>query len=221
MDLLLVRHGQSEANRDGIMQGQLDSPLTDLGVSQARAVGAWLKAQGLRWHRAYCSPLKRAMDTAMHISARTGGRAPQLDPNLAEIHAGEFQGQNRTDLSAKHPEFFERSICELADYSAFGGESYEDVQRRVEHVVTSLLERHWNTQDTVLLVSHGGLLFQLVKRLTCLPVPRVSLLRFGNCTCSLLNIADRRGSRLGELVWHVPVQLMGAEPSGGSARLLF
>jgi broad specificity phosphatase PhoE len=221
MDLLLVRHGQSESNRDGIMQGQFDSPLTDLGVNQARAVGRWLHSQGLRWDRAYASPLRRAQDTALQIVARAESTAAVLDPDLTEIHSGVLQGRSRAQMQIEHPEFFERGIQDLGDYAAFGGESYADVQARVERLITRLEERHGASQETVLIVSHGGLLFQLVKRLTCLPVPRVGMLRFGNCTCCLVNIQERRGTRLGEVVWHVPVQMMGGEASGGTARLLY
>lgn len=215
MDLLLVRHGQSEANRDGVMQGRLDSSLTELGRRQAQAAGRWLKAQGLRWDAAYCSPLRRALDTALQITALSDAVAPRIEADLAELHVGAIQGLSREEMRSEHPEFAERGLHGLGDFSDFGGESYDQVQERVARLVARLDNRHGPPAQTVLLVAHGGLLFQLVKSLIARPVPRISMLRFGNCTACAIHVQERSGTRIGELVWHVPVQLMGGEPSGG------
>lgn len=218
MDLLLVRHGQSEANRDGIMQGRLDSPLTELGRRQAQAAGRWLKAQGLRWDAAYCSPLRRALDTALQITALSDAVAPGLEPDLAELHVGSIEGRTREEIRASHPDFFERDLLGIGDFSAFGGESYDQVQERVGRFMARLEERHGAPAHTVLLVAHGGLLFQLVKSLVARPVPRIAMLRFGNCTACSISVLERQGVRIGEIVWHVPVQLMGGQPSGGTGK---
>ncbi len=52
MELTLVRHGQSTANRDGILQGQYDAPLSELGRRQAEQVGAWFAQRGMAWDAA-------------------------------------------------------------------------------------------------------------------------------------------------------------------------
>ena len=64
-------------------------------------------------------------------------------------------------------------------------------------------------------MAHGGLNFHLVKALVCAPVPRVMSLKFGNCTATLVRMRERRGLYLGEIVFHVPVDLLGAVSGEG------
>jgi hypothetical protein len=73
----------------------------------------------------------------------------------------------------------------------------------------------------VLAISHGGLLFQLAKALICQPVPRILLLRFGNCSATRVQLRERRGTYIGEIEWHLPLDMMGGDPSGGAAALLY
>jgi broad specificity phosphatase PhoE len=221
MELTLVRHGQSMANRDGILQGQYDSPLSELGRRQAERVGAWFVQRGMAWDAVYCSPLSRARDTALGISERLGREAPVELADLAEIHAGSMQGKTGDVLRAEHPSFYQRGIDGLGDYAEFGGESYEQVQARVRRFLSLLFERHRAAADRVLVVSHGGLMFQLVKALITQPVPRVLLIKFGNCSVTRLNLRERRGTYIAEIEWHVPLDLIGGEPSGGAASLLY
>jgi broad specificity phosphatase PhoE len=217
----LVRHGQSTANRDGILQGRTDTDLSDLGRRQAAQLGVWFRERGINWHAVYCSPLRRARDTARIIVGETGAPAPIEDPDLEEVHVGEMQGKPHTLLHQEHASFYQRGIEGMGDYSEFGGESYADVQARVQRLFARISERHRAAEQRVLLVSHGGLLFQLTKILVCSPVPRVAMLRFSNCSVTRLRFRERRGTYIGEIEWHLPIDLIGGEPSGGAAALLY
>ena len=221
MELTLVRHGQSTANRDGILQGRSDAPLSDLGRRQAAQLGTWLHERGLSWHAVYCSPLRRARDTASLIVEKTAAPAAIEDADLEEIHVGEMQGKSHAVLHQEHASFYQRGLEGLGDYSEFGGESYADVQLRVQRLFARLSERHRGGEQRVLLVSHGGLLFQLTKALVCSPVPRVVMLRFSNCSVTRLRFRERRGTYIGEIEWHLPIDVIGGEPSGGAAALLY
>jgi uncharacterized phosphatase len=221
VDVYLVRHGQSTANRDGILQGQYDAPLSDLGRLQASQLGSWFAARKLDWDAVYCSPLSRARDTAMIITERVGRAAPVDDADLVEVHAGEMQGKTGPVLRVEHASFYARGLDGLGDYSEFGGESYDAVQIRARRFLAMLAERHRAAADRVLVVSHGGLMFQLAKMLICQPVPRVVLLKFSNCSVTRLNLRERRGTYIGEIEWHLPLDLLGGEPSGGAASLLY
>jgi len=221
VELTLVRHGQSTANRDGILQGRSDAPLSDLGRRQAAQLGAWFSERGLSWHAVYCSPLRRARDTAHLIVEKTAAPAPIEDPDLEEIHVGEMQGKAHEVLHREHASFYQRGLEGLGDYSEFGGESYADVQVRVQRLFTRLSERHREAEQRVLLVSHGGLLFQLTKALVCSPVPRAVMLRFSNCSITRVRFRERRGTYIGEIEWHLPIDVIGGEPSGGTAALVF
>ena len=218
MELTLVRHGQSTANRDGILQGQFDAPLTELGRRQARQLGTWFARHEMSWDAVYCSPLSRARDTARIITDGLG-RAPALEvPDLMELHAGEMQGKP-APVREQHPSYFARGLAGIGDYTEFGGESYEAIQARVGRLLALLSERHRAAADRVLIVSHGGLMFQLTKALICQPVPHVLMIKFGNCSATRIHLRLRRGEYIGEIEWHLPVEFLGGEPSAGTGVL--
>jgi broad specificity phosphatase PhoE len=111
-----------------------------------------------------------------------------------------------------------RPLRETGDFAAYGGESYADVQARLTRFMARLEARHRAPEERVLVIGHGGFHYQLVKALLCEPIPRVCILKFGNCTVSLLRMRERRGLYMGELVFHVPVELMGGSSGEGAAR---
>lgn len=219
MEVLLVRHGESEGNALGRMQGRVDSPLTDTGRAQARRLAGWLKAQGFGWAAAYASPLSRAFETAEILAAETGLPRPEVDEDLQEVAAGSLEGLDREAISQRYPDFLTRGISGLGDFSAYGGESYEAVQERVQRLLDRLARRHRDTGQRALVVAHGGINFQLAKAALCTPVPRVCVLHWGNCTAALLRFRERRGVFFGELGWLVPLELMGGASHDGTRAL--
>lgn len=231
MDILFVRHGESEANAEGIMQGSLDSPLSERGREQARVLGSWLRARDLEFEMAYCSPLCRAKETAEILCASLERSAPEVRPDLAEISSGDLQGLNAAQIAERFPSFLQREVTTLGDFEEYGGESYEAVQTRARRFLDSIEATHRNPEETpkereevqhpqrILVVAHGGIIFQLVKQLICLPVPQVMILRYGNCSSTLVRMRERRGVYLGEVRWHMPLELIGGETRDPSVRL--
>ena len=219
MEIMLLRHGESEGNAQGRMQGRRDYPLSALGREQAARAGAFIASSGLDFAAVYSSPLKRAHETAQIVTACGVRPEPVLDEDLPEIGAGQIEGLNETEIRAAHPLFMDRPLTHTGDFQDYGGESYNDVQARVLRLWARLEARHRAPEERVLLVGHGGFLYQFTKALLCDPVPRVCILKFGNCTVSLLRMRERRGLYLGELVFHVPVELMGGTSGEGAARL--
>jgi broad specificity phosphatase PhoE len=219
MEIMLLRHGESEGNAQSRMQGRRDYPLSALGREQAARAGEFLATRGHPFAAVYVSPLKRAFETASIVLARGVRPEPEVDAELPEIGAGTLEGLNELEIRERHPEFMQRSLTETGDFSSYGGESYADVQARVHSVLSRLMARHRSAGERVLLVGHGGFHYQLAKTLLCEPVPRVCILKMGNCTVSLLRMRERRGLYLGELVFHVPVELMGGTSGDGTAGL--
>ncbi|RYZ08024.1 MAG: histidine phosphatase family protein [Myxococcales bacterium] len=215
MELLIVRHGESVANAEGRMQGQRDYPLSDLGQRQASALARFLSGAGYRFDACYTSPLTRARSTALALTTALGLPEAELEPSLAELHAGSLQGLTRAEIAEQHPSFMQRGLKGLGDFAEYGGESYEDVQRRVQQLIERWHHRHLVDAHRVLAVAHGGVNFQLLKTLVCDPVPRVMSVKFGNCCATLVRVRERRGVYLGELIFHLPVDLLGAPTSEG------
>jgi broad specificity phosphatase PhoE len=151
--LLLVRHGQSTWNADHRIQGQLDPPLSELGVAQACDLGERLA--GHRLAGFYCSDLARTRQTARLISSAVG-LEPVPEPGLREIGLGAWEGKTREELMVEWPELWTRWAREPSWDIAPGGEGAQPFVDRVTGTLERLRERH-PTGD-VLCVTHGGVI---------------------------------------------------------------
>ena len=101
-EIFVIRHGETEWNRQGRLQGDLDSPLTERGRAQAKAVGALLRAEGITpdSHAFYCSPLGRARRSAALILGPGADRVIE-DARLREISVGRWTGLDRAAILAE------------------------------------------------------------------------------------------------------------------------
>jgi len=128
----LVRHGQTSANRDGLLVGRIDPPLTELGVQQAERLGEALAASGAV--RVIASPLARTRETASAIAAHLGLEV-ELDDRALEMDYGSWDG---TPL-AEVPIDAWRAWRSDVDFRPPGGESLRDVGARVGRLMGDLL----------------------------------------------------------------------------------
>lgn len=130
--IYLIRHGQTEFNRDGRYQGHCDSPLTALGREQAARVGerlAGLIGDPAGW-RLVCSPLGRALDTARIIQAACGLAEPETDARIAEVSMGSWDGLTDEEIAMVAPGLKAASRYELF-FAAPDGEGYAALVRRL------------------------------------------------------------------------------------------
>ena len=149
--LYLVRHGQTEFNRERRIQGHVDSPLTELGVRHAHAVGRLLRdlvREPAGW-RIVSSPLGRARATAEIVARRLGGAPVELDERLKEMSWGPHDGRLRSELEAELPDTFARSGWA---FDAPDGETYEAVCARLGNWLAELPPE---PERRVIAVSHG------------------------------------------------------------------
>ncbi len=150
MDLILVRHGETETNRLGKIQGVSQSPLNERGLKQAEAAARALDEE--KPFALYASPLRRAVQTADAISSRTGIEVV-TEHGLIEMDVGEFEGLTGRQLRERFPDVM-RSWDEDA-YSTLmpGGESLEIVSERAWETVARLADVH--ADETVVAVTHN------------------------------------------------------------------
>ncbi len=171
--LYLLRHGETEFNLEGRLQGQRDSPLTARGRAQARAHGALLKeliAEPETW-RVVASPLGRAMDTARLACAELGlpETAIKTDPRLKEIAYGDWEGLTYDEVQLRYPDGWAARERDPWDYVVPGGESYEMLAARAGAFLDEV-------EQNTIVVSHGGTGRVLRGLYGRLPVPEIKTL---------------------------------------------
>ena len=156
--LIVIRHGETEWNRERRMQGTTDTRLSDLGRAQAQALGRRLESRGFT--ALYSSDLSRARDTALAIAERTG-RSVLTDPRLQERRFGIFEGLLAAEIKARYPEEHARFASRDPDYEVPGGESASAFTARCLGCLSEIAGRHPGTE--VVVVTHGLVLDSLYR----------------------------------------------------------
>jgi glucosyl-3-phosphoglycerate phosphatase len=184
--IILLRHGQTDYNVTGRMQGHLDSVLTTVGHEQAAAAAPVLAA--LAPDRLVSSDLRRAVDTADVVGAACG-LPVKFDARLRETHLGLWQGRTVAEIDRDYPGAIATWRSDPT-WAPPGGESRVAVVARSRPVVDEL-DAEFADPDTasvtVLLVAHGGLIAGLVTGLLELPTEVwPSFGGLGNCRWAVL-----------------------------------
>ena len=179
--LYIVRHGETEWNAAGRIQGHTDVALSEKGRRQAQAVGRRLAS--VAFHAAYASDLCRASETARII---VGERDVPLatTPQLREYHKGIFEGLTNPEIERRYPEQFAASVVNDLDFAPTGGESIRQTTARLAAFVAHLQEHH--PEGNVLVVGHGGSLRSAVVALLALPLEANWKFVMGNCALSIV-----------------------------------
>lgn len=159
--LYLLRHGQTEFNLQGRVQGRCDAPLTATGVEQAHAAAAWIVAQQVHFDRLCTSPLGRALHTIELVRgdliAAGQDDVPEIEPidGLKERSYGPFEAGPASDVP-----------CELWDPGEalvpYGGEGSQALRRRIVSTLTDIMQEV-GPDAAVLATSHGSATLQFKK----------------------------------------------------------
>ncbi len=158
--LVLIRHGETAANSQGVWQGSTDSPLNTRGLAQAERVAAHVKEQHAEASAVYASPLSRARETAAPI-ARTLNLEVRTDPGLSEFHLGDWEGKTYRELSGEHRLW--ENMRRDPDFAPHGGESPRQVSDRICEALRRIHSDH--PGERVIVVTHGGALSLALGRL--------------------------------------------------------
>lgn len=230
VEFVLMRHGQTRWNREGIIQGQEDAELDGDGVTQAEALGAALAGGRFGTIDALASSdLSRASETAYRVADALNMPASTvtLHKELRERHMGVLQGVSRRDADALMPEIwrtFRRGSDD--DYAVpGGGESYNDHWDRAVGWMEHAAAKVYPHGARVAVVTHGGTLHVLKDRCDVDDPPRGDARRrrgvVHNCSVGVIRICvdasgDRRGWRC--IAWgdtsHLDEANVGSLPHG-------
>jgi broad specificity phosphatase PhoE len=189
---VLVRHGETDWNRDNRFQGRADPELNDAGRAQALELAEQLLDDD-PFAALYTSPLRRARETAQIIGDRLA-LEPRTSDALLEVDVGSWSGLTRGEVEARFPDGFRTWL----DYDSGwdDGETYEELARRVVQGLCDIASAH--PGERVLAVTHGGPLRTLlaVAEGISLGDGRHSLPPVGNCFVARMAIRDGRVERV-------------------------
>ncbi|MFD1428440.1 putative phosphoglycerate mutase/uncharacterized phosphatase [Kroppenstedtia sanguinis] len=146
--IYLIRHGETQWNRERRIQGHRDIPLSEVGLEQARRLGKHLR--GIHFHGVYASDLQRAVQTAEQVAAGRNMSVHTL-PSLRERHLGEWEGLSFESLKERYPVDWQRVWNQGGEY---GVESTESIRVRVRKALDEICREH--PGERVAVVSHGG-----------------------------------------------------------------
>ena len=158
MEIYFVRHGQTIWNVEKRFQGLSDSPLTELGITQAKLLGEKLK--NIKFDKFYSTSLKRAYDTANYIKGNRKQKVEIFD-DFVEISMGDMEGIKQEDFKKLYPEQVKNFFFNQLEYnpSSFKGESFLEVRERVVKGLDKFINKNY---ERVLVVSHGATLKTLL-----------------------------------------------------------
>ena len=149
--LLIIRHGQSEANKNHIFAGHFDAPLSELGCAQAERTACYI-AENYRVSAVYASDLQRAYHTGRAVADRLGLDVV-TDEQLREIYAGEWEGVTFEELAVRYPEEYGLWRFDIGLARCVGGESLGEVWERAVRVARRIAKAH--VGQTVVLATHA------------------------------------------------------------------
>lgn len=156
--LCLIRHGETEWNATGRIQGQLDIPLNAIGLAQANAIARELANE--TFSVIYCSDLTRVRQTAAPTVEKLQ-LLPHYTAELRERHYGMFETLTYVEAKQKHPQAYGRFKDRDPDFDFSTGESLRDFYQRSVDCLSEIATQHRG--ERVLIFTHGGVL-EMVRR---------------------------------------------------------
>jgi broad specificity phosphatase PhoE len=163
--LCVARHGETDWNIAGVLQGWLDVPINDRGRLQARELAAAFADAGFEC--IYASPLIRARETAEIIAGQLRLPPPVLHDGLKERHFGAIQGIPKAELAELNPALLEHIVKRNPDTHFEQGESMDECARRVLAAVSDIAEGR--PGERVLVITHGWAMDVITREVKGLP----------------------------------------------------
>lgn len=150
LEIYMTRHGETEWNQVRRMQGQGNSPLTELGREQA----LWLseRLEGKEINYIYTSPLGRARETADLLNKKVHGEIVE-DPRLKEIYLGDWEGLLVEEIKSKNPLEYNQFWHQPEAFEMEGKEDFMQVRERAASFFEELIKKHGSGK--VLIVAHA------------------------------------------------------------------
>lgn len=201
MKLFLIRHGQTDWNVKGKIQGSYDSELNDTGITQAYELSKKILESDYKFSKIYSSQQKRAFKTAQILSEATNEECI-LMKGLEEINLGEWEGLSWAEVQDKYPREFKEWRMNLRYTKSPKGESYEDMTERALAAIHKIINENC---DDVAIVTHSAVIMCLQCYITNTPFDEMMKFKADNTAITemeseLLMQLQSRGSLRSPLV---------------------
>ena len=188
MRLYLVRHGETESNRQGLALGRADVSLNERGRWQAQRLDRARVGEPIA--AVYSSPLSRALDTARPI-ALSRGLEVQVEPGLIEMDIGEAEGLTFSEVRSRFPGLLEAWLAaEGPNHPMPGGERLVDVQTRAWEAAQAVASRH--PQEAACAVTHNFVILSILTRVLGMDLADFRRVRHAVGAVSLLDLRPGR-----------------------------
>jgi phosphoserine phosphatase len=185
---LLVRHGETDWNRAGKFQGQIDVPLNDNGRKQAGLAAEFLKTVEIDF--AFTSPMSRPKETAQIILKDRSSLTLNEDADLREIGHGLWEGKFEAEIKAEYPGELERWQSQPESVQMPEGENLQDVWTRATAAWQRVLEQVGNNSQTGIVVAHDATNKVLLCNLLGLGLADIWKIKQGNGAVTVIDYPD-------------------------------
>lgn len=158
MRIYLIRHGQTDWNIQGKIQGSHDIPLNETGLMQAEKLAAGMESRPVK--KIFSSTLKRAMKTAEALGSRQEAEIIPM-PQLIEVEFGKWEGLTWEEIEKAYPKEYRHWVTDPAQAAPPGGESQKEIINRCKAALYEIIKQTGGRED-IAVVSHGATLAWLV-----------------------------------------------------------
>ena len=201
MDLLLVRHGQTDWNPIGKVMGAHPIPLNAKGLEQAQNLNRWL--QSIDITRIYTSPMLRAVQTAETIAQ--GRNLPvEIEEGVAEIDYGDWVEKTFEEVRTQYPEQYNAYRFSPSTMQIPGGEMVSNVQKRAVQAIEKLRAKHQG--ERVVVVSHADVIKAILVHYLNFPLDLLQKVGCDNGSLSIYRFGTEWGDRLVALNYFADVK---------------
>ena len=191
IQLYLIRHAQTQFNKEHIFQGVTDNGLNEQGLKQAELIADYF--ENIDVDEIYSSPLNRVIKTATPLAERKGLKIQILE-NFYEVDCGKWEGKNWFYLVENEKEDLRKWLLD-ADFKEPEGESLLDVYNRIEETVFKLIKEP-EMDKTIVLFGHGGVNRAVICHLLGIPINRAFRFEQSNGCINLFEISGKFPPRL-------------------------
>ncbi len=192
MNIYLLRHGETNANKEGRIQGRVDIPLNEYGIELACITRDGVRKEGIVFDKIYSSPLIRAVQTATIVKGDMELHQITLDDRIVEMGFGKCESMLIRDIKENDENInIRRCFTAPSQYIAKdGAESYEEILARAKDFLENEIKPLEGKYENVLVVCHGAMIRALLLAVNGWDIDRYWEIHQPNCCMNRLTLED-------------------------------